>query len=58
MVSMITIKMSKEPRFLMGSPLFIIHTQQVIMVTSLNLPQQERAESTHDLEKYILAYCS
>lgn len=55
---MITIKMSKEPRFLMGSPLFIIHTQQVIMVTSLNLPQQERAESTHDLEKYILAYCS
>ena len=56
MVPMITIKTSKEPRFLMGSLLIIIHTQQVTMVTSLHLPQKERAESTHDLEKYILAY--
>lgn len=55
---MITIKMSKEPGFLMGSLLIIIHTQQVTMVTSLNLPQKERAESTHHLEKYILAYYS
>lgn len=26
------------------------------MVTSLNLPQKEREESAHDLEKYTLAY--
>lgn len=55
-VPMLTIKISRQPRFLLGSLFFIIHTKQVIMVTSIDLPQNETTESVHDLEKDTLSY--